>query len=145
MREIIFKAKRKHSPHEWITGDLNHIDGNVFIFPRTEDAPLNSPDWFEVNISTVCQYTEVNDYIGNKIFDCDRLSFKLQVADLTGFNYVNPITYFIKHENGAFYIFCEQYKDADGTPLRWGHLGRILDADVKKGLPHIQVIGNIHD
>ena len=134
MREIIFKAKRKHSPHEWITGDLNHIDGSVFIFPRTEDFPLNSPDWFEVNPSTVCQYTEVNDYFGNKIFDCDRLSFETV-----------SITYFIKYENGAFYIFCEQHKDADGMPLRWGRLGRMLDADVKKGLPHIQVIGNIHD
>ena len=134
MREIIFKAKWKHSPHEWITGDLNHIEGSVFIFPRTEDFPLNSPDWFEVNPSTVCQYTEVNDYFGNKIFDCDRLSFETV-----------SIIYFIKHENGAFYIFCEQHKYADGTPMRWGRLSRILDADVKKGLPHIQVIGNIHD
>lgn len=130
MREIIFKAKRKHSPHEWITGDLNHIDGSVFIFPRTEDFPLNSPDWFEVNPSTVCQYTGLDDLKKKRIYENDMVN--------VGENLSGKIVYIGFNE-----------KD-------WGdeiHAGFHIhiDAHDKKipidtyAIENIWVIGNIHD
>lgn len=56
---------------EWITGDLNHIEGKVFIFCRAADAPMNSPDWFEVDPTTVCQFTGLKDKKGTELFHKD--------------------------------------------------------------------------
>lgn len=69
-REIKFRGLRKNST-EWITGDLNHIDGKVFIFNRSEDAPLNSPDWFEVIPESVGEYTGLKDRKGVDIYEGD--------------------------------------------------------------------------
>ena len=71
MRDIRFRGKRKHGP-EILTGDLNHIYGGVYIFPRNEDnTPSNSPDWFEVDPETVGQSTGRKDLHGNTIFEND--------------------------------------------------------------------------
>lgn len=56
-RKIIFRGRRKNGK-EILTGDLNHIEGKVYIFPRTEEdfpGKFNSPDWFEVDPDTVGQ------------------------------------------------------------------------------------------
>lgn len=60
MREIKFRGNRKNGT-EWIFGDLNHINGSVFIFDRSPEAPLNSPDWFEVIPESVGQFTGLKD------------------------------------------------------------------------------------
>jgi len=88
MIQITFKGKRKGGD-EWLEGDLNHIDGAVYIFDRHEgtDYELNSPDFFEVEPETVaivqgCENCKKNTY---------ELSCNIQKAlwleDLT------PITY----------------------------------------------------
>jgi hypothetical protein len=70
MREIKFKGKRKHGD-EILIGDLNQINGQVFIFARAEDIPFNSTDWFEVDPETVGQFTGLLDRFAKEIFEKD--------------------------------------------------------------------------
>ena len=67
MREILFKAKRL-SDGEWVEGYLYrlHESLNPFIMLRNRHGEA-----YEVDPSTVCQYTGLNDKIGKKIFDGD--------------------------------------------------------------------------
>jgi len=72
MRQIKFRGKRING-NEILIGDLNHINGLVYIFPRTEEAPLNSPDWFQVEPESVGQFTGLYDKNYNEIFEKDKL------------------------------------------------------------------------
>lgn len=73
-REIKFRGKRKCGP-EWLVGDLNNIDNTIFIFPYRDDAPLNSPDWFEVDTETVGQFTNYSDSGGAHIYEKQRITY----------------------------------------------------------------------
>lgn len=65
--EILFRGWSKGGK-QWVNGDLNHIDGKVYVFDRSENAPLNSPDWFEVEPESVGMFTGLLDKNGKKIF-----------------------------------------------------------------------------
>ena len=67
MREILFKAKRL-SDGAWVEGYLYrlHDSLNPFIMFRNRHGEA-----YEVDPSTVCQYTGLTDKNGKKIFDGD--------------------------------------------------------------------------
>lgn len=88
LREILFKAKRLDNG-EWVEGYVGYKGkGTEFeechimqsTFSETA-SPFAYPFYFtdiQVDPSTVCQYTGLNDKNGNKIFDWDKCRFFME-------------------------------------------------------------------
>lgn len=129
MREIKFRGKRKGEPNEWTFGDLNHIDDDIYIFPRQDGAPLNGRDWYEVIPETFGEYTGVG-----QIFEDDILRIKIEgyydTGDIVFDEESDAFTAKVIFDKGAFWL-----KHSDDFFL----LGDILDYS------SYEIIGNIHD
>lgn len=122
MREILFKAKRKDNG-EWVEGTPIYLsNGAVLMFL------IGKTIWEtqEINPETVCQYTELDDKNGKKIFEGDITKYPWRFSHI--------IDMCVVFENGEFRL----------SPLRaysfatWNI--RICDENLK-----LEVIGNIYD
>lgn len=126
MREIEFRGKRTGGT-EWLYGDLNQIDGKVFIMDRRPETPLNSPDWFEVDPETVGQYTGFTDSYENKLYEGDIVNlvgdghWKGQAPNMCG---IRAVVYEQSHASFFYHSFI---------PMSWG------------GWESVKKIGNIYD
>ena len=69
-REILFKAKRKDNG-EWVEGyyiyNEKHFIGHICI----EHYIIPAIQWFEIDPTTLSQFTGLTDRNGNKIFEND--------------------------------------------------------------------------
>lgn len=84
-REIIFKGKRVDNG-EWVIGSLIDAKGKAYIIVSVEaecsdgeNTDLYATEWYEIRPDTICQYTGLTDWNGEKIWEND--IFKCRVFD----------------------------------------------------------------
>ena len=118
MREILFRGKRIDNG-EWIYGDICRHDGVIsYIGQHPADGSMIC---YDLDQSTIGQYTGLCDKNGKKIFEGDIMAFTAY-----GFDYVGTVEF----ADGSFSVMCE-------------HASPFLDQAVSKRGAYI--IGNMHD
>ena len=71
MREIKFKAKRLDD-NSWVFGYFYEENGNTYIIEnRQKESKLNRNITYQVDPSTVCQFTGLTDCEGNEVWEGD--------------------------------------------------------------------------
>ena len=119
MREIIFRGKRLDNG-EWAEGYFV----NLWMINYQKHQPIitdNNAVSYDVDPSTVGQYTGLCDKNGKKIFEGDIMAFTAY-----GFDYIGTVEF----ADGSFSVMCE-------------HASPFLDQAVSKHGAYI--IGNMHD
>ena len=119
MREILFRGKRIDNG-EWVEGYFV----NLWLMHYQKHQPIitdNNAVSYDVDPSTVGQYTGLCDKNGKKIFEGDIMAFTAY-----GFDYVGTVEF----AYGSASVMCE-------------HASPFLDQAVSKHGAYI--IGNIHD
>lgn len=111
-REILFRGKRLDTK-QWVCGNYNNVNGKAYIFP--EDAP-DSYDNYQVDPSTVGQYTEMKDKNGNKIFEGDIIKFYRKTAYVV---FRPGEFYAVDNDNTGYFIVqsaCEVVGNVHDSP-----------------------------
>lgn len=76
IENIKFKAKRLDNG-EWCEGYFYEENGNTYIIEnRQKESMLNRNVTYEVDPSTICQFTGLKDYDGNEIWEGDLLTYR---------------------------------------------------------------------
>lgn len=146
MREILFKAKRINwydLPEEqhWVTGYYwtNGLE-NHFIRVTFENDEFTIKD-YEIDLNTLCQYTNMNDEFDDKIFENDYVKFE-DVGE-EGYEYKEGFDF----DNVAKVVFCNGRWELDNFgEYNSGVYEEINDHyELFTTLIHSKVIGNAFD
>lgn len=82
IENIKFKAKRLDN-NEWCEGYFNEENGNTYIIEnRQKESMLNRNVTYEVDPSTVCQFTGMKDSEGNEIWEGDIVHDSYDLLDI---------------------------------------------------------------
>lgn len=113
IENIKFKAKRLDGKG-WVCGYFYEENGNTYIIEnRQKESKLNRNLTYQVDPSTVCQFTGLKDCEGNEIWEGDILEgeSKSEVVYTKGTFTIS----FIDYNKGVFsYPLCYYIKE-DGT------------------------------
>lgn len=95
---IKFKAKRLDD-NSWVFGYFYEENGNTYIIEnRQKESKLNRNLTYQVDPSTVCQFTGLTDSVARDIWEHD-------LIHLAGFNYATEVIW--SERNYAFMVVCE--------------------------------------
>lgn len=122
IENIKFKAKRLDNG-EWIKGYFYEENDNTYIIEnRQKESKLNRNPAYQIDPSTVCQFTGMKDCIGKELFENDLIHF-------IGHKPIGKVIW--SEENYAFMV-------ASGNePLYW--LSEVLE------IGKIAIVGNKFD
>ena len=124
-REILYKAIRLDNG-EWVEGSVTiDCNGNATIWHPLK-TPLGGFQRFDVDPDTICQYTEMDDKNGTKIFECDIL---LETDTYCG--------EFVTEESVIKFFNGEWIAQSDSSP--WYTSLKAIDFNIS------EVTGNIHN
>lgn len=145
MRTIKFKGKSLMNG-QWVTGDLAHsLDGklNILGFVEEEDGRMGFTGVFQVDPSSVCQFTGFLDKNGKEIYEGDVLRSDIYPFSCTEDNkydnYYGAIGW--SEEEASFYIVAIKNPMSSVRGISDG----ICDTITQKSMQDFEVVGNIHD
>lgn len=147
-REILFKAKRLDNG-EWVEGNIVDVPEDAdfmpgaYILPRLVSARADPPTkgimlggFFEVDPSTVCQYTGLTDGNGKRVFEGDVLKFRDEPND---YEWIGRVEF--GNPNGS-YTWGWQLVHISGPEP---NIDTLCWFDMEEGGAYSEVIGSIHD
>ena len=145
MRKIKFKGKSLMNG-QWFSGDLAHsLDGklNILGFVEEEDGRMGFTGVFQVDPSTVCQFTGFLDKNGKEIYEGDVLRSDEYpyscIGDNRRDNYYAVVYYC--EEGACFGTVTAKNPSSDVGGISDG----ILDDVEREKMKKFEVIGNVHD
>lgn len=132
MREILFKAKRIDN-EEWVEGCLviDHSRSNLFEYRMqpVESGVLYAPP---INPETICQYTDLTDKNGNRIWENAIANTDSNVCVQIKFGKYSDRFATWKYHQGFYMAFSDKGRDFYRKELGYWH-------------NKIEIVGNIFD
>lgn len=99
VENIKFKAKRLDNG-EWCEGYFYEENGNTYIIEnRQKESMLNRNVTYEVDPSTVCQFTGMKDSEGNEIWEGNLVNERYDIASIDN---LYEVVYIEEEGNFAF-------------------------------------------
>lgn len=102
IENIKFKAKRLDNG-EWCEGYFYEENGNTYIIEnRQKESMLNRNVTYEVDPSTVCQFTGLKDCKGNELYEHDVIkNYPFIPSEIVWSEELSG--YYLTHANGKIY------------------------------------------